>query len=99
LQTRICELDAFALGLDRTGTRTIKTVAGLIAIGIHEPVRLTIQGRDCTIEVAEVPDDCPALIGPVVLTALDFVIDPTGRRLIGNPEHGGERMIELFQSI
>ena len=40
--------------------------------------------------------DCPVLIGQVPLELLDFVVDPKGRRLIGNPEHGGEQMIEMY---
>ena len=42
------------------------------------------------------PDDCPVLIGQIPLEALDFVVDPANRRLIGNPAHGGEQMIELY---
>ena len=84
------------LGLPRHRTRTARTSAGAISFGIYEPVRLTIQGRDCVIEVAEIPDDCPPLIGQVPLEMLDFVIDPVGQALIGNPEHGGEHMFELY---
>ncbi len=47
-------------------------------------------------EAAEVPDECPVLIGQIPLEALDFLVDPIGQRLIGNPEHGGEQMIEMF---
>jgi hypothetical protein len=36
------------------------------------------------------------LIGQVPLELLDFVVDPRGQRLIGNPEHGGEHIIELY---
>ena len=43
----------------------------------------------------EVPDDCPVLIGQVPLGLLDFVVDPAGPRLIGNPAHGGEQILEL----
>lgn len=84
------------LGLQRHRTRTAKTPAGIISFGIYEPVKLTVQDRDCVIEVAEVPDECPPLIGQVPLEMLDFVVDPVGQRLIGNPEHGGEQMIEIF---
>lgn len=84
------------LGLAKHRTRTARTTAGVFAFGIYEPVRLTIQGRDCVIEVAEVPDECPVLVGQVPLELLDFVVDPIGQRLIGNPEHGGEQMIDLF---
>jgi hypothetical protein len=31
-----------------------------------------------------------------VYERLDFVVDPQGRRLLGNPAHGGEHIIEAF---
>jgi predicted aspartyl protease len=92
LPTRIIE----QLGLEKTRTRRARTAAGVQEFGVCTPVRLTIQGRDCTMDVAELPDDCPVLIGQLPLEALDFVVDPVGQRLIGNPEHGGEHMIDLF---
>jgi predicted aspartyl protease len=76
----------------------IDTGARTVSFGIYEAVQLTIQGRECVIEVAEVPDDCPPLIGQVPLELLDFVVDPIRQRLIGNPEHGGEHMIEMYRS-
>jgi hypothetical protein len=47
----------------------------------------------------EVPDDHPVLIGRIPLQLLDFVIDASGPRLIGNPAHGGEQMIEMYQMM
>lgn len=64
--------------------------------GIFELVKLTIQGRDCEVRVSEVADDCPVLIGYFPLELLDFVVDPKGQRLIGNPDHGGEFMFDMF---
>ena len=84
------------LGLTLQRTRLARTAAGLLNFGIYEPVQLTVQGRECVVEVAELPDDCPVLIGQVPLELLDFVVDPAGRRLIGNPDHGGEHMIDMF---
>lgn len=84
------------LGLGRRRTRTARTTAGVISFGVYEPVRLTVQERDCVVEVYEVPDDCPPLIGQLPLEALDFVVDPNGQKLLGNPEHGGQHMIDLF---
>jgi hypothetical protein len=59
-------------------------------------VRLTVQERDCLVEVAELPDECPGLIGQIPLEALDVVVDPVGQKLVGNPDHGGEQMIDMF---
>jgi predicted aspartyl protease len=84
------------LGLKRRRTRTARTPAGTVSFGIYEAVRLTVLGRDCIVETAEVPDECPVLIGQIPLEGLDFVVDPIGQCLIGNPEHGGEQMIDMF---
>ena len=59
-------------------------------------VRLTIQGRDCSIDVGEIGDESPVLIGQVPLQLLDWVVDPGRQRLIGNPEHGGDHIMEVF---
>jgi predicted aspartyl protease len=84
------------LGLRRQRTRTARTAAGIVSFSIFGGVRLTIQDRDCITEVCEVPDECPVLIGQTPLELLDFVVDPMGQRLIGNPDHGGQQMIDMF---
>ena len=84
------------LGLRQHRTRTARTPAGIVSFGIYEAVRLTVQGRDCLSEVVEVSDECPVLIGQIPLEALDFVVDSVGQRLIGNPDHGGQQMIDMF---
>jgi predicted aspartyl protease len=84
------------LGLKRLRSRHAKTTGGIKEFDVFGTVQLTVQDRDCRVDVAGIPDDCPPLIGQVPLELLDFVVDPTGQRLIGNPEHGGEHMIELY---
>lgn len=84
------------LGLSLIRSRTARTVAGMVRLNIYGTVRLTVQGRDVNTDVCEVPDDCPALIGQIPLEGLDFVVDLSGQKLIGNPDHGGEAMIDLF---
>ena len=84
------------LGLRPLRQRTARTVGGDIPVTIYNAVRLTVDGRDCSLDVYEVSDDLPVLIGQIPLEALDFVVDPVNRRLIGNPEHGGHHMIDAF---
>ena len=84
------------LGLKPFRKRTVRTVGGIVETTLYSGVRLTVQGREFTCDVAEIPDDCPVLIGQIPLEGLDFVVDPIGQRLIGNPEHGGEHMIDIF---
>jgi predicted aspartyl protease len=84
------------LGLNPFRSRQARTSGGTVTLQIYGIVRLTVQGRDWHGDVAEIPDDCPVLIGQLCLEGLDFVVDPVGQRLIGNPAHGGEHIIELY---
>ncbi len=84
------------LGLRAVRTRPARTSAGTVTVQVYEAVRLTIQGRDCLQPVVELPDECPVLIGLLPIEHLDFVVDPIGQRLIGNPAHGGEQMLEMY---
>jgi len=84
------------LGLTPVRVRRARTTPGVVDIQVYGSVQLTVQGRDCRTDVSEIPDVCPVLIGQIPLELLDFVVDPVGQRLIGNPDHGGEDMIDLF---
>jgi len=84
------------LGLTQTGTKNVRTSMGIGKAAIYSSAHLTVQGRDCEVAVAEVPDGTPVLIGQIPLEYLDFVVDPRGQKLIGNPEHNGEWMYDLF---
>jgi hypothetical protein len=85
------------LGLRRRGTRKIRTTAGYRDADVYGPVQLTVQGRDCQVEVFESSDDRPVVIGRLVVESmLDFVVDEAGERLIGNPAHGGEQRLEMY---
>jgi predicted aspartyl protease len=84
------------LGLSRTATKRISNFKGKTEADMYEAVRLTIQGRTCTMDVLEAPDNVPVLIGQLPLEHLDFVVDLRNRCLIGNPAHGGEHMYEVF---
>jgi predicted aspartyl protease len=84
------------LGLGRTSSKHVLSSAGPVTADMYEAVRLTIQGRECTMDVLEVPNTVPVLIGQIPLEHLDLVVDLRERKLIGNPDHGGEHMYELY---
>ena len=84
------------LGLEFFETRPALTSVGYVPRNIYRAVWLTIQGRRCTVDVVEVPDECPVCVGYVPLELLDFVADPTQQKLIGNPQHGGEHILDLL---
>ena len=84
------------LGLGRVSTKRMLSSVGPYEAGVYEAVRLTIMGRSCTMDVLEVPDGVPTLIGQIPLEHLDFVVDPRVQKLIGNPAHGGEHVYEMY---
>ncbi|MFL5244791.1 MAG: aspartyl protease family protein [Gemmataceae bacterium] len=84
------------LGLKQTSEKRATSANGKTQNKVYEAVRITLLDRNCTVDVIEVPDDVPALIGQIPLVMLDLVIDLQGRRLTGNPAHGGEQTLELY---
>jgi predicted aspartyl protease len=84
------------LGLRPFRTRQARGIGGSVPLPMYSAVRLTLQGRECTLDVGEIGDEFQVLIGQVPLELLDWVVDAKGRRLIGNPEHGGEHVMEVF---
>jgi len=84
------------LGLEYFATRQTQTAVGYVPCRIYRGVWLTIEGRKCTVDVAEVSDDAAILIGYVPLELLDFVVDPVKQQLVPNPEHGGQQVLDLL---
>jgi predicted aspartyl protease len=84
------------LGLRLIEEKHARTATGMCSLGIYGPARLRVQDRTCDVRVSEVAEGCPVLIGFIPLEMLDFVVDSKNQRLIGNPDHGGEQMIDMY---
>ena len=84
------------LGLQPLRQRTGQTIGEPAIIATYRAVRLTIQGRDCISDVGEISDAYPVIVGQIPLESMDWVVDSKGGRVIGNPEHGGENMVDVF---
>jgi predicted aspartyl protease len=84
------------LGLSKTREFRLHTSGGPRSVSVYEAVRLTILDRDCTVDVVEAGDGLPSVIGQIPLGAMDFVVDSTRQRLIGNPAHGGQWVSEAY---
>lgn len=82
------------LGLNRTGKRPVNTTKRIRKANVYEAVRLTVQGRECVLDVTDIAPSCPVLIGQVPLELLDFVVDPRRGQLVG--AHGDEQLFDLF---
>lgn len=57
LPTRVIQ----QLGLRITGQKRTITTGGPRMANVYQAVRLTVQDRDCTVDVWEVPDSVPLL--------------------------------------
>ena len=84
------------LGLQRVDTVRSQTTNGEAIRYKYEPVQLELMGRKENFDVIELPESVPNLLGQVPLEVLDLVVDSKGRKLIPNPAHGGEQMIEEY---
>ncbi len=59
-------------------------------------MRLTIHGRDITLDATEVDDGCPVLIGQIPLEHLQLVVDMANHRLEKSLANGGEWIMDMF---
>lgn len=84
------------LGLPFHNTINIKTANGKASRRTFEGAKIELKGRSFVMEVMENDEDTPALIGYLLLEALDFVVDPKTQSVIPNPAHEGKWVADLF---
>ena len=84
------------LGLTLLGTRGARTANGTVEPQVFQGERLTIMDRTCTVDVMELPEDVPPLVGYIPLENLDLQPDPKKQALIPNPEHDGKMVMDLY---
>ena len=77
------------LGLTVIGSRKARTTNGIVDRNIYSAVRFTVLERSGIIEVTDVPDNVPVLVGHMVLEMLDLCLD-IKKGLIYNPDHDDE---------
>ncbi|MBI4581829.1 MAG: aspartyl protease [Planctomycetes bacterium] len=84
------------LGLDFHRVREARTVSGPMSLKVYGGAIIEVQGRSCHAEVMALPEGRQPLLGQIPLETLDWWIDTKNHRLVGNPEHGGEWMADIF---
>ncbi len=85
-----------ALDLERADKIISKPDAGTARNAIFDPVQLECLGRFGDFDVIGTEKNVPGIIGRIPLLYLDFVVDAKKRKLIPNPEHGGQQMTEEY---
>ena len=76
--------------------KTVRTSNGAVNRTFYSPVKIYLRDRYAVVYVSELPEDCPNLLGQIPLQSMDWVIDTRNEKLIGNPEHGGEWVLEAY---
>jgi predicted aspartyl protease len=83
------------LDLEFVKETKVNTADGVVTRGIYGPVVYEIQGRSARGDVLELAHPkVNALIGQIPLEQLDFLINPAANKLVTNPEHEGELILD-----
>jgi len=84
------------LGLLYHDSISIKTANGRAKRRTFKGAEVELNGRSFVMEVMENDDDTQALIGYLLLEALDLVVDPKSQEVIPNPAHDGKWVADLY---
>lgn len=84
------------LGLPSKNKKNMLTANGRVTRKVFYGAEIIIQGRECQMQVLENDEQTPALLGYLVLEALDFVVDTNQQKVIPNPSHNGEWLIDMY---
>ncbi len=77
------------LGLKPVDKTKSRTANGIVERTVYSEVEFTVLGRSGSMQITDLPDDAPVLVGHYVIELLDLVVDPK-RGLIYNPAHGDD---------
>ena len=83
------------LGLEPLRTVQAQTATGIVDLTIYSDVHFTVLERPGKLEVTDLPDGSPVLVGHIVLEMLDLCVD-IEKGLIYNPAHDGAWIIKVL---
>ncbi|MDE0084674.1 MAG: aspartyl protease family protein [Candidatus Poribacteria bacterium] len=83
------------LGITPIETTRARTATGIVERVLYSEVQFTILERTRSIQVTDLPEGSPVLVGHMVLEHLDLCLD-IKKGLIYNPAHDGEWITEIL---
>ena len=83
------------LGLTPIKTVRARTATGIIDRFLYSAVEFTILERTSLMQITDLPEGSPVLVGHMVLEHLDLCVD-IKEGLIYNPAHDGEWITEIL---
>ena len=81
------------LGLTPVSKAMSLTANGVVERTVYSEVEFTILGRARSIQITDLPDNAPVLVGHIVMELLDLWLD-IQKGLIYNPTHGNQWLEE-----
>ncbi len=88
--------DIEKIGLPFRNNVNIKTANGIASRRTFKGAEIELKDRSIVMDILENDDNTPALIGYLLLEALDFVVDPKSQRVIPNPASDGKWFVDLY---
>lgn len=85
-----------SLGLKPRHSRDVITAAGNVKRRVFDPVQIRIMDREGILEVMELPEGVPPLLGYLALESLDLYPNPNKQILEGNPKYDGKMVMDLL---
>ena len=83
------------LGLTPIRNIRVQTANGPAERIFYSEVKYTVLERSHSIQVTDLPEDAPVLVGHMILEALDLCVDIQSG-LVYNPAHDGEWTIKIL---
>ena len=83
------------LGLTPLRKTKTQTANGIVERTVYSEAQYTVLERSYSIQVTDIPEDAPVLVGHMVLEALDLCVDMR-KGLIHNPANGGAWTIKIL---
>jgi predicted aspartyl protease len=74
----------------------VRTTNGKVKRRIYQGARLSIKDRSATVDVVELDNSLPPLVGYIPLESMDWVVYPDKLDVFPNPEHNNEYMIDML---
>ena len=84
------------LGLKPRHKRDVITATGKVERMVYSPVQIHILDREVELNVMELPEGVPPLLGYLALESLDLYPNPTKQILEGNPKYDGKMVMDLL---
>ncbi len=86
------------LGLEPLYVRNVITANGKVQRRVFSPAQIRIWDRESNLEVMEIREGTPALLGYLALESLDLYPNPLKQILEGNPKYNGKMVMDLLVS-